>query len=61
MRTSLTLETKTGRVCLCFPMDLIEIVEEVEGGSRIILRDGKGSYWVTATFDEVCDLIHKVT
>ena len=59
MRTSLTLVTKTGRVC--FPIDLIEIVEEVEGGSRIVLRDGIGSYWVTATFDEVCDLIHKVT
>ena len=59
MRTSLTLETKTGRVC--FLIDLIEVVEEVEGGSRIILRDGIGSYWVTATFDEVCDLIHKVT
>ena len=59
MRTSLTLVTKTGRVC--FPIDLIEIVEEVDGGSRIVLRDGIGSYWVTATFDEVCDLIHKVT
>ena len=59
MRTSLTLVTKTGRVC--FPIDLIELVEEVEGGSRIVLRDGIGSYWVTATFDEVCDLIHKVT
>lgn len=59
MRTSLTLETKTGRVC--FPVDLIEIVEEVEGGSLIVLRDGIGRYWVTATFDEVCDLIHKVT
>ena len=59
MRTSLTLETKTGRVC--FPIDLIEVVEEIEGGSRIILRDGIGSYWVTAPFDQVCDLIHKVT
>ena len=59
MRTSLTLETKTGRVCL--PIDLIEVVEEVEGGSRIILRDGIGSYWLTATFDQVCDRVHKVT